>query len=93
MRKPLRRLAGLLAPMAVIATVVALAPSTASAAGLGYALTYTTLPNSSKPVVRWNPCQSAITYKVNLADVPTALRPTILNETVTAVGRIAANTG
>ena len=93
MRKPLRRLAGLLAPMAVIASVVALAPSNASAASLGYALTYTTLPNGTKPVVRWNPCQSAITYKVNLADVPTALRPTILGETETAVGRIAADTG
>jgi hypothetical protein len=93
MRKPLRRLAGMLAPLALIATVVALAPSTASAAGLGYALTYTGLPNGTKPVVRWNPCQSAITYKVNLADVPTSIRPTILSETQATVAKLAAYTG
>ncbi|HEV7195943.1 MAG TPA: matrixin family metalloprotease [Pedococcus sp.] len=83
----------LVAPLALVATIVALAPSTASATGLGYALSYTSLPNGTKPVVRWNPCQSAITYKVNLADVPTAMRPTILSETQATVGRLAAYTG
>jgi hypothetical protein len=93
MNTSFRSLAGLLAPVAIILAVVATAAPGASGATASYKLTYTTLPNGAKPVVRWNGCQSAITYKVNLAAVPAYLRTTILNETKYTVGQVAAYTG
>lgn len=93
MRALVRRLCVLLVPVAFVATSAAVAPTAADATTVGYALSYASLPNGTHPVVRWNPCQSAITYKVNLGAVPLALRNTILAETQATVGQIGADTG
>jgi len=82
----------------VIATAVAavgavLAPvSTASAAAPSYSSSYLTLGSGQTVVQRWNPCQQ-ITYKVNLAAVPTKSRAVILAETHAAIRVLAARTG
>jgi Fibronectin type III domain len=57
-----------------------------------YTVNYTTLGNGKKVVTRWNPCRSH-TYKVNLAAVPAASRPTLLAETHTAMGVLTAKSG
>jgi hypothetical protein len=56
-----------------------------------YTLSYATIGND-KVVMRWNPCR-AHTYKVNLAAVPAAYRPTMLAETHTAIGVLTAKSG
>ena len=84
--------AGLAAAAVLGAAVVAAVPSGASAATAGYKLNYASLPNGSKPVMRWNACQAAITYKVNLAAVPTASRATYLSETRTSVTKLSTLT-
>jgi hypothetical protein len=82
----------------VIATTVAavsavLAPvTTASAVTASYSASYVTLGNGKTVLQRWNPCQ-LITYKVNLAAVPTASRTVILAETHAAIRVLAAKTG
>ena len=82
----------------VIATAVAavgsvLAPvSAASAAIASYSASYVTLGSGNTALQRWNPCQ-LITYKVNLAAVPTASRTVILAETHAAIRVLAAKTG
>lgn len=82
----------------VIATAAAavgavLAPvSTASAATASYSASYVTLGNGKTVLQRWNPCQR-ITYKVNLAAVPTASRTIILAETHAAIRVLAVKTG
>ncbi len=75
------------------AAVTAATPQAAAGATATYKFTYLTLPNGSKVPLRWNGCQTAVTWKVNLAAVPTAQRSTVLAETKTAVGRIATYTG
>ena len=92
MRKPIAVLGAVLAPAALATAVVAAAPQTADGAIATYKLTYASLPDGSKRVVRWNGCQKAITYKVNLAAVPSSLRSTVLADTKVAVAKIAANT-
>jgi hypothetical protein len=79
----------------VLATVgtVASTPLSADGAVATYKLSYASLPNGSKPVIRWNGCQAAITYKVNLASVPASLRTTILSETKGSVAKISKATG
>ena len=88
---PRRLLAAAVAPAAVLALTAA-APQAASGATATYKLSYGKLPNGSKPVLRWNPCQTAITYKVNLASVPSKYRTTFLNETKASVARLATAT-
>lgn len=92
-RARFRWIAGVMAPLALVAAMSASAPSSASGATMSYQLTYTTLPNGTRPVVRWNGCQTDITYKVNLAAVPASLRPTILSETQSTVAQLASYTG
>ena len=92
MRRFTTRMLTALAPLCVVGATIAIAPK-ASAATSPYRLTYATLPNNTKVPVRWNGCQSAITYKVNLASVPTAQRSTVLAETHTAVRQLATATG
>ena len=92
MRITLRALAAALAPVAMVAAATAAAPQAASGATTTYKLAYASLPNGSKPVLRWNPCQKAITWKVNLAAVPSAYRSTVLSETKSAVTRISKAT-
>ena len=92
MRLSLRALAAALAPVALVAAASVAAPQAASGATTSYKLAYASLPNGTKPVLRWNPCQTAITWKVNLASVPTASRATVLSETKSAVARISTAT-
>ncbi|WP_270889284.1 hypothetical protein [Pedococcus sp. 5OH_020] len=93
MRKLLSAIAAATATFVVTVAAVAVVPQTAEAATATYRLTYLTLPNGSKVPLRWNGCQTAITWKVNLAGVPSTLRPTVLSETKTVVGQLAAYTG
>ena len=92
MRMSLRALAAALAPVALVAAATVAAPQTASGATTTYKVAYASLPNGSKPVLRWNPCQTAVTWKVNLASVPYGSRTTVLNETKSAVARISTAT-
>jgi hypothetical protein len=92
-RKPLAVLAAILAPLGIAAAVTAATPQAATGATATYKFMYTTLPNGVKVPLRWNGCQAAVTWKANLAAVPTAQRATVLAETKTAVSRIAAYTG
>jgi hypothetical protein len=83
----------ILVAAAVLGVAVATAaPNDASATTATYKLNYATLPNGAKPVMRWNGCQSAITYKVNLGAVPTASRATYLSDTRAAVARLSTLT-
>lgn len=91
MRLSLRALAVAVVPAAALA-LTASAPQAATGATATYKLSYGKLPNGAKPVLRWNPCQSAITYKVNLALVPSKYRATFLSETKSSVARVATAT-
>ena len=98
MRIPLPRkaLAAVTAATAMLgfATAVTTAtPQSAAGATVTYKFTYLTLPNGTKVPLRWNGCQAAVTWKANLASVPSAQRATVLAETKTAVTRIATYTG
>jgi hypothetical protein len=92
MRKPIKVLGVLLAPLALTAGVLASVPQSATGATATYKFTYASLPDGSKRVVRWNGCQKAITYKVNLASVPSAQRSAVLSDTKAALAQVAANT-
>ena len=92
MRKPLAVLGVALAPVALTAATVTTAPQTADGAVATYALTYASLPNGTRQVVRWNGCQTAITYRVNLSGVPLAQRSTVFAETKAALAQISATT-
>lgn len=78
-----------LAAAAVLGAAIATSAPTGASAAASYKLSYGSLPNGSKPVMRWNGCQTAITYKVNLSAVPTASRSTYLSETRTAVSKLS----
>ena len=93
MRKPLAALAAVVAPLGLAAAVTAATPQAATGATATYKFNYLTLPNGVKVPLRWNGCQAAVTWKANLAAVPTAQRATVLAETRTAVSRIASYTG
>lgn len=75
---------------AILAPVAA--PATAEAATAGYALFYTKLPNGKSVPIRWNGCQKTITYKVNLAAVPSKDRAALLAETQASVRALASKT-
>ncbi|NNM46754.1 matrixin family metalloprotease [Knoellia koreensis] len=87
-----RAVALALAPLAV-AGFMAAAPQAASGASATYKLATVSLPNGTKPILRWNPCQRVVTYKVNLAAVPSASRARVLSETQGSVARVSAATG
>ena len=97
MRIPLARraLAAAAAATAMLGftAVTVAAPQAADGATATYKFTYLTLPNGTKVPMRWNGCQPAVTWKVNMAAVPTDQRSAVLSETKTAVGRIATYTG
>lgn len=92
MRRVFAKACAAVVPLALTATTLAMAPQTAQGATAAYKLTYASLPNGAKVPVRWNGCQKAITYKVNLASVPSAQRTAVLAETKAAVGQVAAAT-
>ncbi len=87
-----KHVAGLAAAVVLGAAIATAAPTGATAATASYKLSYSSLPNGSKPVMRWNGCQSAITYKVNLGAVPSASRSTYLSETRAAVSKLSTLT-
>lgn len=64
----------------------------ASSAASHYKLSKATLPNGAKKTLRWNPC-TTITYKVNVAAVPSAWRAKALAETKTAFKKLHTATG
>lgn len=92
-RKSVAALTSAMALVAFVAAIATVAPQPATGATATYKLTYLTLPNGSRVPVRWNGCQTAVTWKVNLAAVPSAQRSTVLSETKTAVARISTYTG
>jgi hypothetical protein len=92
MRLAARALAAALVPLAATAIASTVAPQSASAATATYRLSYGTLPNGVVRVQRWNPCQATITYKVNVAAVPSTKRSTVLSETKSAVAKLASAT-
>jgi hypothetical protein len=60
------RIGGLLACAAVVLAVLPGSPSTPAVANTSaYALSTQTYPDGNRVVARWNPCQTAITYRVN----------------------------
>ena len=79
----------------LVLTAVALSASPASAVEpKSYQLTRLNLPDNSRPVVRWNPCQSALTYKVNVAGLAgTAAKRSAIRVTKASVARVARGTG
>lgn len=93
MRSPRLVIASVIASLVAVAGAIAATPLTADGAIATYALSYGTLPNGTHPLLRWNGCQADITYKVNLAAVPSSLRTTILSETQGSVSRISRATG
>lgn len=93
MRRPRVAIASALGAVLAVVGVIATVPQPAAGTIATYRLSYASLPNGTKPVIRWNGCQTAITYKVNLAAVPSSLRTTILNETKGSVARISKVTG
>ena len=92
-RKALAAVTAATAMLGFVAAITTATPQAAAGATATYKFTYITLPNGSKVALRWNGCQTAVTWKVNLAAVPTDQRSTVLSETKTAVGRIATHTG
>jgi hypothetical protein len=57
-----------------------------------FALSTERMPDGSTLVLRWNPCQT-ITYKVNVAILPSRLRPAVVGEVRSAFTRLAKATG
>lgn len=77
---------------AAIGTVAAASPSHAAAM---YSLSYQTLGTTQNVVARWNPCQTAIKYRVNLSQSAStaAGRSQALQDVKGAVARLSAATG
>jgi hypothetical protein len=93
------RVARLGALLVLAAVVVALLPSTAplpaTANPSAYSLSRQTFPDGREVVARWNPCQSAVTYKVNLkyAAKTKAGRIKALKDVKQAAARLSSATG
>ena len=58
-----------------------------------YELRTAQLASGKTMVTRWNPCQTAITYRVNLSGVRQARRAALLKEIKTSFGKLAAADG
>ncbi|SDP40407.1 Matrixin [Pedococcus dokdonensis] len=93
MPKPLVALGVALVPVALTAAALATATTAADGAVATYKLTYASLPDGTKQVVRWNGCQTGITYKVNLGAVPSAKRSAVLSDTQRALVEVQNSTG
>jgi hypothetical protein len=93
MRRHFVRVIGALASALGVVGVIAAVPQPAAGAIATYKLSYATLPSGSSRLIHWNGCQTAITWKVNVAAVPTSLRTTVVTETKWAVAKISAATG
>jgi hypothetical protein len=73
--------------------LASLAQAGTSAPSAGYALKTVKLASGKKAVVRWNPCQKAITYRVNLKGLVKAKRAAVLKEIKTAFGELSVADG
>jgi hypothetical protein len=89
------RLAAALVVGAVVVggPLASLAQAAASAPPPRYALKTVELASGKKAVVRWNPCQQAITYRVNLKGLVKAKRAAMLKEVRTAFGELSVADG
>jgi hypothetical protein len=58
-----------------------------------YALKAVNLPDGSQVEARWNPCQQAITYAVNLSGLPGSARAGVLAEVEAGVARVSRADG
>lgn len=67
--------------------------TTGTTAGGGRYALQTITVEGRRLVTRWNPCQSAITYRVNLAGVPKKKRAALLAEIKQGVRKLAAVNG
>jgi matrixin len=86
--------------VALLATVAAVVVggvfSSSAQAGTGpakYHLSRTKLASGASVVTRWNPCQRAITYQVNLSGLPAAKRAAMLAQVRLAFTKLAAADG
>ena len=93
MPKPLAILGATVVPVALTVATMTATPIAADGAVATYKLTYASLPNGTKQVVRWNGCQTGISYKVNLGAVPSSLRATVLADTQKALLQVHNSTG
>ena len=77
---------------AAIGTVAAASPSHAAAM---YTLSYQTLTTNQKVVARWNPCQTSVKYRVNLAQSASTSygRYRALVDVKAAIARLSYATG
>jgi hypothetical protein len=88
---------GVLATVAIAAAVLSgplvrpLQPTVGG--GPQYRLKAVTLPSGAESPVRWNPCQSAVTYRVNLKGVARAKRPAMLKQVRRAFRQLAEADG
>ncbi|GAA3592606.1 hypothetical protein GCM10022223_04120 [Kineosporia mesophila] len=64
-----------------------------AALGLNYTLRSAQLASGSTTTARWNPCQQAIVWRVNLSGWPAGQRPAMLKQIQTAVARVTKVTG
>ena len=69
------------------------ASAEAGARNPGYMLRKVALPSGKKAVVRWDPCQATITYRVNLDGVPKKRRAAMLRQVRTGVATLSAADG
>jgi hypothetical protein len=86
------------AAAAVTVTGLPGSPMGATAASAGspsYSLSYQTYPDGKKVVARWNPCQPAVTYKVNpkFAAKTKKGRKSAIKDVRRAVARLSGETG
>jgi hypothetical protein len=58
--------------------------------GLGYSLTKVKVASGRAVVARWNPCQAAITYRVNLVGLPTAKRSAMRKQIQASFAKLSA---
>ena len=85
-------------PAALITVLAACLPASlsppAAGAGAGYRLESVSLPDGSARVARWNPCQSAITYKVNVRGIRgKRAKRSAVRVTKASVARVVRATG
>ncbi len=64
-----------------------------TALGLNYTLRSAQLASGKSTTARWNPCQKAIVWRVNMAGWPASKRPAMLKQIQTSVARVAKVTG
>jgi hypothetical protein len=82
--------------VAAVAAAVVAGPLTQPAqagSSPGYKLQTVTLASGKTTVGRWNPCQTAITYKVNVSGIPTAKRAAMVKQVKSAFVKLAAADG